>query len=76
MCLCFPQAMTQVDEQVKIKLISQFIESISRVLQKLFKYFNDTAISAFIIPRLVVLTKNLALNLNELESVMRFFGSS
>ena len=44
-----------------------------KVLQNLLKYFNGTVISAFIIPSLLVLAKNLALNLNELESVMRIF---
>ena len=36
---------TQVDDHVKIKLTSQLIKGISRVLQKLFKYFNGTIIS-------------------------------
>ena len=35
---------TQVDEQVKIRLTSQLIKVISNVFQKLHKYFNDTAI--------------------------------
>ena len=37
---------TQVDDHVKIKLTLQLIKGISRVLQKLFKYFNGTIISA------------------------------
>ena len=36
---------TQVDEQVRMRLVSQLIKGISRVLQKLLKYFNGTAIS-------------------------------
>ena len=39
-------------------------------------YFNGTAISAFIIPGSLVLAENFYLNLNELESVTAFFGSS
>ena len=58
-----------------MRLISQLIKHISRVLQKLLKYFNSTAISALIIPCSLVLAKNLDLNLNELESVMLSFGS-
>ena len=44
---------------------------ISRVLQKLLlKYFNGTAAFAFIIPAVLVLFKNLDLN------VIKFLGSS
>ena len=68
--------MTKVDNQVEITSISQLTKIISRVLQKLLKYFNGTATSVFIIPQLSVLAQNLALNLNKLESVMGFSGSS
>ena len=68
--------MTQFDEQVRIRLISQLIKGISIVLKNCFKYFNGIATSAFIIPRSLVLSENLDLNLNELESVTRSFGSS
>ena len=47
---------------VRMKLISQLI--ISSVTQKLLKYFNDTAIFAFIIPSLLVLPNSFDLNLN------------
>ena len=67
--------MTQVDAQMRIRFISQLIKYILRVLQKIFKYFIGTAVSAFIIPHLLALVKNLALNLDELELVMGFFGS-
>ena len=67
---------TQFADQVKVRLISELIKGISRVLLKLLKYFNGTAISAFITPSLLVAAKNLALNLNELESVMGFLDSS
>ena len=33
-----------------MKLISQLINDIPRVLQKLFKYFNGTIISTFLVP--------------------------
>ena len=49
---------------------------ISRVLQKLLKYFNGTAIFAFIIPALLVLSKNFDLNLDDSESIIILFGSS
>ena len=64
--------MTQFADQVRIRLILQLIKGISIVLQKLLKYFNDKAISAFKLPRSLVLAKYLALKLNELESVIRF----
>ena len=35
----------QVDDHVKMRLISQLINSISRILQKSLKYFNGTIIS-------------------------------
>ena len=51
--------------------------SFSRVLQKLLKYFNGTAISTFIaLPSRGVLPVILTLNSNNLESVMVAFGSS
>ena len=50
---------------------------ISRVLQKLLlKYFNGTAAFAFIIPAVLVLFKNLDLNSNDLQPVIKFLGSS
>ena len=57
--------MTHFADQVTIRLISQLIQGISRVLQKLVKYFNGTAIFAFMIPALLVLSNNLDLNLND-----------
>ena len=42
---------TQIDEQVKMRLISQLVNSISRGLHKLLKYFNGTIILAsFVLP--------------------------
>ena len=42
---------TQVDDHVKMRLNSQFINEISGVLQKLLKYFNFTIISTFFVLR-------------------------
>ena len=36
---------TQVDDHVKMRLTSQLINGISRILQKLLEYFNGTNIS-------------------------------
>ena len=42
---------TQVDDHVNWRLISQLINDISRVLQKLLKYFDSTIIStSFVLP--------------------------
>ena len=41
--------MTYFSEQARIELISQLIKNILRVLQKLHKDLNCTAISAFMI---------------------------
>ena len=70
-----PSEITQFFDQVKIKLISQLIKVISRVLQKLLKYFNGTAIFAFIIPALLVLSKNFDLNVIDSDFVITLFGS-
>ena len=40
----------QFVDQVRIKLISQLINGISRVLQKLLRYFNGTIISTSFVP--------------------------
>ena len=39
---------TQFSDQVKFKDTSQLIKDMSRLLQKLFKYFNGTTISRFL----------------------------
>ena len=56
-----------------MKLISQLIKVISIVLHILFEYFNGTAISTFIIPAVLVLSKNLDLNVNRTELGIKFF---
>ena len=56
---------TRFADQVKIRLTSQLIEGISRILQKLLKYFNETIISTLsILSLLSVLPVNFALKLN------------
>ena len=45
----------QVDDHVKMRLISQLINSISRIIQKSLKYFNGTIIStSFVLPLALV----------------------
>ena len=46
---------THFSGQVKMRLISQLIKGISRVLQKLLKYINDTIISTPFLPLVAVL---------------------
>ena len=54
---------------VKMRLFSQLINGISRVLQKLLKYFNGTIISTFIILTSAgVFSVNFILNLNDSAS--------
>ena len=55
---------TQIDDYVKMRLISQWINRISRVLQKLLKYFNSTTIStSFVLPSSGVFPAIWVLNL-------------
>ena len=68
--------MTQFANQANIRLISQLIRDILRVLQELLTYFNGTAISTSTVHPSLVLFVNLDLNLNGFESVMLSFGSS
>ena len=59
---------TEFADQIRVKLTSQLIKDISKVLQKLPKYFNDTSISTFIELAALLLFKNLDLNLNYSDS--------
>ena len=56
---------TKFTEQARTRLISQLLKKIREVFQKLLKYLNGTAIFAFIIPSLLVFSKNFDLNLND-----------
>ena len=67
----------QDDDHVKKRLISQLINDISRVLQKLLKYFNGTIIStSFVFPLLGVFPVIFTLDLNDSEFARLSFGSS
>ena len=68
---------TQVDDHVKTRLISQLINDISRVLEKLLKYFNVTIIStSFVLPSARVFSVIFVLDLNDSESVRLSIDSS
>ena len=67
----------QFSNQVKIRLISQSAKGISIVLQKWLRYFNGTAIFAFIISALLVFSNNFDLDSNDSDSVILLsFGLS
>ena len=68
--------MTHIADLVRIRPISQLIRDISRVLQKLLKFFNGTVITAPLMPSLLVLSNNLDLSLNASESPIGYLGSS
>ena len=60
-----------------MRLDSQLINGISRVLQNLLKYFNGTIIStSFVLPLAGVFPVIFILDLNYFESVKLSFGSS
>ena len=60
--------MKQFSDQVRIRLILKLIKGISRVLQKLLKYFNGTGISTFIVLAALLLLDNIDLNLKDSDS--------
>ena len=62
--------MIRFSEQFRSRITSQYINSISRVVQKLTKYFHAKTIFTFSIPELLLFYVILDLNLNDLESVM------
>ena len=60
-----------------MRFMSQLINGISRVLQKLLKYFNGTAISTFfVLPLPGVFSVTLFLILNDSEFCIVLFGPS
>ena len=68
---------TQSLDHVKIRLTSQLIKCISRVLQKLLKYFNDTIIStSFVLSAAGVFPVIFILDLNDLDCTILSPGSS
>ena len=52
-------------DQVRIRLVSQLINRISRALQKLLKYFNGSLILIFFVPLFYILPAIFVLNLNK-----------
>ena len=68
---------TQVDSHFEKRLISQLINGISRVLEKLLKHFNGTANStSFVLQSAGVFPVIFILDLNDSESAILIFGSS
>ena len=60
-----------------MRLTSQLVNGISRVLQELLKYFNGTIIStSFVLPSAGVFPVIFILDLNDSEPVKLPFGSS
>ena len=60
-----------------MRLIAQFVNGISRVLQKLLKYFNGTTISMFVLLSASgVFPVILILYVNDSEFTILSFGSS
>ena len=68
---------TQSLDHVVSRLISQLTNGISRVLQKVLKYFNGTIVSKFfILPSAGVFPVIFTFYLNDSESAKLLFGSS
>ena len=60
-----------------MRLISQLIKGISKILQIILKYFNDTTtLTSFVFPAAGVFPVILILNSNDSEFVKISFGSS
>ena len=60
-----------------MRLFSQLISGISRVLQKLLEYFNGTAISTpFVLPVAGVLPVTVTLDLNDSEFIIAVSSGS
>ena len=69
------EEITQFSDQVKMRLISQLNKDISRVLQKLLEYFNDTSIlTSFLLLALGDFPVILTLNLNDSSFTILSFG--
>ena len=68
---------TQSLDQVKIRLTSQLINDVSRVLKNWLKYFNGTIIStSFLFPSAGVFLVIFTLDLNDSEFAKLSLGSS
>ena len=70
------EEITHFLDQVKLRLISKLINGFSRVLQKLLKYFNGTAVlSYFVLPAAGDFPVILILYLKDSDCVTLSFGS-
>ena len=70
------EEITHFLDQVKLRLISKLINGFSRVLQKLLKYFNGTAVlSYFVLPAAGVFPVILILYFKDSDCVTLSFGS-
>ena len=68
-------AITQVDDHVKMRLISQLINGMSRVIKKLLNYFNGTVISTtFVLSLAGVSPVIFILNLDDSDCTILLFG--
>ena len=68
---------TQSTDHIERRLTLQFINGISRVFQKLLKFFNCTINStSFAFPSAAVFLVIFTVDLNDSESVKLLFGSS
>ena len=68
---------TELSDQVNTRFISQLINGISRVLQKLLRYLNETAVSAYLVLSSTrALPVILAFNLKDSEFVISLFDLS
>ena len=68
---------TQADDYVKMRLTSQLINDLSRVFQKLLKYFNGTIIpTSFVLPSLGVFPVIFTLDLKDSKSAKLSNGLS
>ena len=63
------KTITQFADQVRIRLISQVIKRILRILQKLLKYFNGKTFSAFFVALPSVWLVILSLKWSESETL-------
>ena len=71
-----PSETTQLSNQVRIKIVSELYKKISKVFQKvLLKYFDDTTIFPFVIPALLLLSKNHDAKIYDPESFTVLTGS-
>ena len=70
------EEITHFLDQVKLRLISKLINGFSRILQKLLKYFNGTAVlTCFVLPAAGDFPVILILHFKDSDCVTLSFGS-